>query len=505
LAREHARLYRANLARVTALPPPDAAAVVALRPEQEAYIELALTLTSDPLNPKDLQAQRQLSELTTQFFVLERKQAAVTDRLAALEHRTSRDGDRRQKRSEALAAAAALGALVGVLLLASWLTRLGRELTRALASERDIATTLQNAMLPDVLPDLPGVQVAARYLPAGRGAQVGGDWYDVLLLRDGRIGFVVGDVVGHDMQAAAVMGQVRNALRAYAHESADPGTVLTRLNDLCLQQGPEHGATCVFAVVDPARSTLTLSSAGHHPPVLADEQGHAVLLDVPAQPPLGAVPRTCYQEVVVPLQRGMLLLYTDGLVERRAERLETAEARLLASAQICPVNDPAAACTLVLEQVMQTEPEDDVVVLAVALAPDLGPRLDLEVPAVPSSLATVRRAVTRWLSESDADEAEAYEILVAVGEATSNAVEHAYGPGGASTVRLECVREGDLVTVVVADDGRWREARGRDRGRGLGMMRGLMDDVEVETGDDGTRVRLERRLVGSAVPTGSPR
>jgi anti-sigma regulatory factor (Ser/Thr protein kinase) len=154
---------------------------------------------------------------------------------------------------------------------------------------------------------------------------------------------------------------------------------------------------------------------------------------------------------------------------------------------------------------MRTEPEDDVVVLAVALAPDLGPRLALEVPALPASLATVRRALTRWLCEAGADEVEAYEVLVAVGEATSNAVEHAYGPGGASTVRVTSTRDGDLVRVDVSDDGAWREARGRDRGRGLGMMRGLMDDVQVDTGAGGTRVQMQRRLARGAVPTGCPR
>jgi anti-sigma regulatory factor (Ser/Thr protein kinase) len=141
-------------------------------------------------------------------------------------------------------------------------------------------------------------------------------------------------------------------------------------------------------------------------------------------------------------------------------------------------------------------PEDDVAVLAVAPQAVLGPHLDLVLPAEAEQLAVLRRTLERWLGEAGATDQEIYEITVSCSEATTNAIEHAYGPGRAD-VQVVCDVEDGWVTLVVRDWGQWREARGRDRGRGVYLMQGLMDEVQVTHGDRGTQVVMRRRLDGA--------
>jgi len=192
----------------------------------------------------------------------------------------------------------------------------------------------------------------------------------------------------------------------------------------------------------------------------------------------------------------VLVLYTDGLVERRGLPVEAGMADLadLAAAQgeVGSLDDLADA--VLTGMLAGHPPQDDVAVLVVAPQAVLGSHLQLVLPAEAERLAVVRRTLERWLAEAGATEDEIYEITVACSEATTNAIEHAYGPGRADLELVCDVDDDRVVTLVVRDWGQWREPRGRDRGRGTSFMHGLMDEVEVLHGDRGTQVVMRRRL-----------
>jgi anti-sigma regulatory factor (Ser/Thr protein kinase) len=183
-----------------------------------------------------------------------------------------------------------------------------------------------------------------------------------------------------------------------------------------------------------------------------------------------------------------LVLYTDGLVERRDEAIERSIARLAATA----VGDSTSAEALCERLASGADSRQDDVAVLVARRTNSA-RLELRVAAVPDSLAAMRRSLRSWLLGAGADEDLAYDIIVAVGEAAANAVEHAYGPVD-DEFDVVADRDGDDAVFTIVDSGRWRASRGSNRGRGLALMRELMDDVQVESADGGTAVTLRRRL-----------
>ena len=198
--------------------------------------------------------------------------------------------------------------------------------------EHEIAGVLQRSMLPGRLPELPGLEVAARYVPATTDVQVGGDWYDVIPLRHGQVGLVIGDVAGHGVRAAATMGQVRMAVRAYAVQDPSPVRVLRRVHRLLSRLATDEMVTLVYLLTDPEGGTVRLSSAGHPPPLLV-HAGAVRQLDGALSPPLGVTLDRSYTEVVHALPPGAtLLLYTDGLVERRGVAITEGLERLAAGA-----------------------------------------------------------------------------------------------------------------------------------------------------------------------------
>ncbi len=198
--------------------------------------------------------------------------------------------------------------------------------------EHEIAGVLQRSMLPGRLPELPGLEVAARYVPATTDVQVGGDWYDVIPLRHGQVGLVIGDVAGHGVRAAATMGQVRMAVRAYAVQDPSPVRVLRRVHRLLSRLATDEMVTLVYLLTDPEGGTVRLSSAGHPPPLLV-HAGAVRQLDGALSPPLGVTLDRSYTEVVHALPPGAtLLLYTDGLVERRGVAITDGLERLAAGA-----------------------------------------------------------------------------------------------------------------------------------------------------------------------------
>jgi serine phosphatase RsbU (regulator of sigma subunit)/anti-sigma regulatory factor (Ser/Thr protein kinase) len=379
--------------------------------------------------------------------------------------------------------------------------RIALSIQRAQLYEREhlIAQTFQRSLLPERLPEIPGLSVAARYLPAREEAKVGGDWYDVLELPGDSVGLVMGDVVSHGIRAASTMGQIRSAIRAYALDRESPGGTLTKLNTVVRGLDQRETATAVYVALDLGERTFCFASAGHPPPLVIDPAGGARFLEEGRSVPLGAHARTRYREAVVRLEPGStIVLYTDGLVERRGSSLNQGLERLVSEASGRPAEPESLCDRLIGALVGDQPPPDDVALLAAQVVTVPDERLELELPCRPSSLAPLRRMLRHWLSGVRASPAELQEILVAVSEAATNAIEHAYGPIEAS-YRVEGWCSGDRVIVTVTDSGSWRERRGVERGRGTLLMRELMDGFELYPSGAGTVVKLERRL-GSRGP-----
>jgi len=360
--------------------------------------------------------------------------------------------------------------------------------------EHRIVETLQRSLLPARLPHVPGTALAARYLPGGAGAEVGGDWYDAVMLDGGSMGVAMGDVVGHGLPAAALMGQLRNALRAYAMEGHAPAAVLVRLDRLLKElEGGRHMATLLFALVDPTLERVRLASAGHPPPLLLRPDGSADFVWGGRSTPIGVLEGDDYQELELELDDGStLLLYTDGLVEVRGKSLDDGLERLRAAALEGPA-DPEELCDHVIAAMLGGRGADDDVAMLALRTLALGDRLRLELPADPNLLAGVRRALSRWLARAGASPDERYEIELACHEACANAIEHAYRFGDALFHMQASVADGQVV-LTVSDTGGWREPGETDRGRGIDLMRGMMDEVTVDGGSRGTEVELRRKL-----------
>ncbi|MEU1179891.1 SpoIIE family protein phosphatase [Streptomyces sp. NPDC005820] len=227
--------------------------------------------------------------------------------------------------------------------------------------QRAAALTLQRSLTNSALPDVPGLDLTGRYLPASE-HDVGGDWYDVIALPDDRTGLVIGDVMGHGIHAAAVMGQLRAAVRSLARHGIRPARMLRSLDAVVSDMGEDQMATCVYAVHDPATGGCLIARAGHPPPAVLSPDGAITFLDGSPGTPLGTGGRRFATEEV-PLPPGSLLvLYTDGLIEARGSDLDQGLDRL-ARALRRPAPSLAALCDGVLEQMLPHPAQDDVAVL----------------------------------------------------------------------------------------------------------------------------------------------
>jgi GAF domain-containing protein/anti-sigma regulatory factor (Ser/Thr protein kinase) len=360
-----------------------------------------------------------------------------------------------------------------------------------LYEQRNVAESLQRRLLSSDAIGVAGLEVATRYLPAA-GASLGGDWFDFFPLPHGRIGLAVGDVVGHGVAAAAIMAQLRTALRAYAVDGHPPADTVERVNHLMWNLGPLAMTTLAYLVLDPSEETLELVIAGHPPPLVIDPTGAATYLEPEWRGiALGATQTQTYRSSTVPLPAGTtVLVYTDGLVERRGESIDVGLERLRIVAS--GVRDVDTLCSGIVERMVTEAPTDDVAFIA-ACVPPLDGRLERRWPAQPESLAAVRDILRRWLASHGATPDESYDIVVACQEACANAVEHAYEPGRGD-FGVSARHDDGRIEIVVSDRGHWRPSRQENRGRGLGMMRALVDSVDVQRTDDGTAVVLVRRL-----------
>ena len=364
-----------------------------------------------------------------------------------------------------------------------------------LAEQRAVTEIMQRTLLPDALPHVPGLRFSAKYLPAGTGVRIGGDWYDVLQLANGRLTFVIGDVVGRGVLAASVMSEIRTGLRAYLLEGHDLTDVMTLLNDLLVSMGRNRSATAAILELDLESGELDAVSAGHLPALLVGPDGQASMLEQVQGLPLGIGTGGGYvrQRYAFPVG-STLLLYTDGLIERRGEPIDVGFARLREAAQRATAgkDDAPFADRVYRELLDQTTLEDDVALLAIESLP-LGRRIELTLDAHASVLAGLRRTLARWLSGVGVGDDDMFNIALAASEAAANAVEHAYGAHDA-TFTVTCERDGGSVSVAVEDSGRWRDSRPYGRGRGLSIMRALVDSVEIERDEHGTTVTLRRRI-----------
>jgi serine phosphatase RsbU (regulator of sigma subunit)/anti-sigma regulatory factor (Ser/Thr protein kinase) len=362
------------------------------------------------------------------------------------------------------------------------------------SEQRAVTEIVQRTMLPDALPELPGIRFSAKYLPAGSGIKIGGDWYDVFQLSNGRLAFVIGDVVGRGVLAASVMAEIRTALRAYLVEGHGLAEVVSMLNDLLVSMGRKRGATLSILQLDPGAEELEAVVAGHLPPLLVDPDGHTRLLEQRHGLPVGVHSGHDYEVCRHPFPTGSrLLLYTDGLIERRDEPIDEGLQRLTAAAEAAAQLDDSPLADGVYRALLDETPlEDDVALLAIESLPLEG-SLEMTFPARPEVLSGMRRTLDRWLQAAGADEDELFDITLSVSEAATNAIEHAYGADEA-TFDVLCEREDRQITVTVRDAGRWRTARTPGGGRGLQIMRALLDSVEVSSDDAGTVVTMARRL-----------
>jgi serine phosphatase RsbU (regulator of sigma subunit)/putative methionine-R-sulfoxide reductase with GAF domain/anti-sigma regulatory factor (Ser/Thr protein kinase) len=364
-----------------------------------------------------------------------------------------------------------------------------------LAAERSAMLTLQQSLLPQALPEIPGLALAARYRP-GEGGLVGGDWYDAVPLPGGGVALAMGDVVSRGIRAAGVMGQVRHALRTFALEGEEPERLVERLAGLVRSLERREMVTLAYVTVDPDARELRYVSAGHPPPLVV-EDGVPRFLERSRGAPLGAIAHPRYVEASEPIATdALIVLYTDGLVERRDRPLADGLERLaVAAAAAGP--DPETVCQTLTAALVDENNRDDVALIVARVSSQRTGRFELSLPAITSSLAALRRSLRQWLGDNGGSDDDVLEVLIAVGEAAGNAVEHAYGPGDA-TFDVSGTISGGMLEIAVRDYGQWRAPRGQNRGRGTMLMQQLMDDFEVRTTADGTEVRMRRELGGGS-------
>ena len=365
------------------------------------------------------------------------------------------------------------------------------------ADGRLLVETLQRSLLPERLPMHPRMQMAARYLPAGLAPQVGGDWYDAVELDSNRTAVMIGDVVGHGIRAAITMSELRNALRAFAIEGHSPEEALRQLDRVVhATRGPGMVATLLFVVIDAAEDTVTLARAGHPPPALRGVDGTVRFLETKRTLPLGVDPDDVASQEVYPMKPGeTLLLFTDGLVERRGEPITDSFDRLLDALSEAPAEVDALCEHVLRETATEQGRDDDVAVLAVQLLGAKAGSLELTLPATAHSVTVARHRLRAWLEENapELDAISRADLEVAWSEACSNVVRHAYGPFEAS-FDAHARREDNRVLMTVRDTGRWRAPGNRSGGRGLPLMQQLADELVIDRQPDSTTVTMIREL-----------
>jgi serine phosphatase RsbU (regulator of sigma subunit)/anti-sigma regulatory factor (Ser/Thr protein kinase) len=372
--------------------------------------------------------------------------------------------------------------------------RLGQGLQRVhqVDQQRETALALQHAILgPAHLPS----GFAVRYEAASRPLQVGGDWYDIVDLEDGRIALIVGDCVGHGLAAATVMGQLRSACRALLLDHPSPRAALAGLDRFAARLPGAQCTTAVCAVLNPDTGELVYSSAGHPPPILVHADGTIRTLDDGHTIPLGLRPDRPRPEAHATVPgRATLLLYTDGLVERRGLALDDGIARASALVQDGRDRTLDDLANQIMSRLAPSGGYQDDVVLLLYRHPA---PLELDFPPHVSQLARSRAALRSWLTRARVDPDQAHDMLVAAGEAVANAIEHGHRDSPEGIISLRATALVDQVQLTIADTGSWKPpqpAADAHRGRGITLMRALMHDIAIHPEAAGTTVHLFARI-----------
>jgi serine phosphatase RsbU (regulator of sigma subunit)/anti-sigma regulatory factor (Ser/Thr protein kinase) len=362
-----------------------------------------------------------------------------------------------------------------------------------------VARELQHSLLAVAAPADARFSIATTYRPGVEMLEVGGDWHDTFLVDGSVLGVVVGDVVGRGLRAASAMGQLRSAVRAIAAPGVGPARLLSRLDHFVEQVEAAGMATVAYGELDLASGRFQYSCAGHPPPLLLPARGQPRFLWDGRSVPLGAyVHPGARSEAELQLDPGdRLLLYTDGLVERRDEGIDDRLVQLLQAAsavRMLPLEGAVASLTAAMLEGEQVR--DDVCVLLLSWG---SLEFEHQLSADLTALAGTRGALSAWLLGRGVREQVANDVVLAASEAVANAAEHGAGWDRDAAVRLQVRlvldRGAGEVVVVVRDSGRWRPpVSSLERGRGLSIMRGLVDDVSVDSEAGGTTVVLRRQL-----------
>ncbi|MFC4128685.1 SpoIIE family protein phosphatase [Nocardia rhizosphaerae] len=367
---------------------------------------------------------------------------------------------------------------------------------------RATSLTLQRAMLGPI--ELPP-RFSVHYEPALPPLEIGGDWYDVVPLRDGTIGVVVGDCVGRGLSAAVVMGQLRTAARALLLRGAGPAQLLAELDAVAARIPGAMCTTVCAAVLDPARGMVRYSNAGHMPPILAPPGGPGRILEGGRAVPLATFDTPRRPEATTALPPGAtLVLFTDGLVEQRGYDIEEGFGKIAEVLSETGAALPRDVADAVLSRLCPPAGYDDDVAMVVYRQPPEPLRLDI--PAVAAELTGLRRDLYRWFATAAVPHDLAADLVAAANEACSNSVEHAYRDTEPGRVTLTATCAGDRVVIEVADTGRWIPTPTDPgvRGRGVEMMRVLTEELEFGNDENGTRVRMWVTLPSITFPTANP-
>ncbi len=390
------------------------------------------------------------------------------------------------------------------------------ERARLYDAEHSLAQELQRGLLPRVLPSLSSVTTAAAYLPAGTGAQVGGDWYDVIPLSADRVALVIGDVMGHGLPEAITMGRLRTAVRTLVALEQPPDEVLAHLNDLVSDLGDDFYATCLYVVYDPVGRSCVMARTGHPPPAIVHPDGSVHFPELAPNPPLGAAtPPIETTELNMP-EGSLLVLYTDGLIESAHRDSDTGMSELAGALASAPDRKPSGDreseiqdLNRLCESLMATlvsphEPADDDTAILVARTHVVAPEnvASWNLPEESIAACVAREHIRRQLGEWSLDDLVMVTELVA-SELVANVVRHARGP-----VRLRLMRSRSLICEV--SDGslttpRVRRARDTDEGgRGLQLVAALCQRWGTRYTADGKIIWTEQPLpaetTGQALP-----
>jgi serine phosphatase RsbU (regulator of sigma subunit)/anti-sigma regulatory factor (Ser/Thr protein kinase) len=374
----------------------------------------------------------------------------------------------------------------------------------------------QLSLLPLSLPLLPDLRLSGSYHRASAVRAAGGDWYDTVALGSGRVALVVGDAVGHGIPAAGAMSRLRGAMRSSALRDPSPSVVLAALDTFAGQMEDVEGASVFYGVLDAGTGDLVYAAAGHPPPLEVRADGTASFLPIASRPPLGSLPGTPTTVSRHVLEQGStLVLFSNGAVagpglgaSAALDRLADAATAVLANPDALAADASGELASAIAEGVRSPDGWlDDVAVLVAHRREDTLEPLQLDLIADPAALPGVRRRLNSWLTTLGMGEQDRVGVMVAVGEACANAAEHAYrgSEPGPMSVSARVDVDG-VLTVTVRDEGTWRPPSRDpgDRGRGLLIMRQLVDGVVLEEEEKGTTVTLSLRLRRSPEVDESP-